>query len=117
MSKWLHQYVRCVRIALARQLDPELAGVWKFALASIVFPMFAVLALGGGLADGGALGPPILVAVVCLGIAAASGGYVVFTVRRAGGRCGDWQRRTSLTSQPSVRHVGGSTGSGAHRTA
>jgi hypothetical protein len=75
-------YLRSIREAIRRSNDPELAVVWKFALSSVAFIVFALLSLGNAIAGDGVLAS-IVAAGACFVLSAATGAYVVFAVRRS----------------------------------
>jgi len=76
-------YLRSIPTAFRRSHDQELEVVWKFALASIAFIVFALISIVNAILGEADIAPRLLAATACLGISAANGAYVVYAVRRA----------------------------------
>lgn len=81
-------YLRSVRESFRRSNDLELAGVWKFSMASVALIVFALLSISNAVVGEDAV-PSVLAAAACVGLSAVNGAYVVHAVRRASGdNCG-----------------------------
>ena len=76
-------YLRSIQTAFRRSNDPELGVVWRFALASIAFIIFALISIVSAFSSRDEVVPGLLAATACLVISAANGAYVIYAVRRA----------------------------------
>ena len=76
-------YLRSIQTAFRRSSDPDLGFVWKFAFASIACIVFALISIVDAFSDRDDVVSGLVAATVCLGIAAATGAYVIYAVRPA----------------------------------
>lgn len=81
--RWLKVCARSFRVSLRRSREPEFTALWKFALASVAFLVFALITASGAVFGDEPWLAGLLASAACLALSIANAIYVVWRVRRA----------------------------------